>query len=637
MLARLSLLFTLTLSIGVHATAPALAAQDQPAGMPPRWAEFQAQAEGLLEPVAAAWHRDGLLVVAESFGSRLAWLRPDGTLERRTELRTEDGGLVWPHGVECLPDGSVLVVDQARASVLRLDPDGTRTTLGARVLIEPQGVCGAKGRVWVADSGHGRVLSFSDDGSHPQAYGAPGRGKGLFVEPVDVAVDEAGRVWVVDAGTPKIACFAADGTLLLEIEGHGPHEGLFARPASIEVALGHVWVCDRDNHRVQCFAPTGELVHAHGVHALLPHEGKGRLHYPAGLAIAPDGSRAALVEPAEDRVQFFAGNHDEPDPLLNLERDTAAHVEGGIAAGRQTLVALEPSGPDARLYDLRDKEPIEITRFLVRGAKHGGALSPVAVALSPDARLAYIADPLLSRVTAVLVERDLGAPLKQDPFLPRLARLVDLDALQTVAGLPAAPRPQAIAWSEGELWVADRRRGSAWVLDAKLELLREWRPEGPRWVDPTAIAVEGERVWIVDRKSRAVRVHAQRDGALLHEFVAKAELGGAERLLAPHGMAAHADGGAWISDEGTGRILRLDREARVVESIGGRGMGRVQFEKPQGLCSSPDGDLWVVERGNHRVQRLSSAGAYKDVFGARLWCLPARQESAETRVDGGKQ
>jgi sugar lactone lactonase YvrE len=468
-------------------------------------------------------------------------------------------------------------------------------------------------------------------------FGAPGRGKGLFVEPVDVAVDGAGRVWIVDAGTPKVACFAADGQLLLEIAGHGPHEGLFARPSSIEIALGHAWISDRDNHRVQCFTTAGELVHAHGVHALLPHEGKGRLHYPSGLAIAPDGSRAALVEPAEDRVQFFGGSHDEPDPLLNLERDTAAHVEGGIAAGRQTLVALEPSGPDARLYDLRDKEPIEITRFLVRGAKHGGALSPVAVALAPDARLAYVADPLLSRVTAMLVERDLAAPLKQDPFLPRLARLVDLAALQTAAGMPAAPRPQAIAWSDGEVWVADRRLGIAWVLDAKLELLRQWRPQGPRWIDPTAIAVAGDRVWVVDRKSRAVRVHSKQDGAVLHELVAAPGAGAGSRLLAPHGLATRPDGGAWVADEATGRLARVDADLRVLEVLGGRGMGRVQFEKPQGLCASPDGDLWVVERGNHRVQRLDPSGAYKDVFGARLWCLPARQAPAEQGVDGGKQ
>jgi sugar lactone lactonase YvrE len=617
--------------------APCASAGDPQAGAPPRWAEFHAQADGLLEPVAAAWHKDGLLVVAESFGSRLAWLRPDGTLEKRTELRGDDGGLIWPHGVECLADGSVLVVDQTRALVVKLAPDGTRSTLGAGVLVEPQGACAARGRVLVADSGHGRVLSFGEDGSYPTTFGAPGRGKGLFVEPVDVAVDEAGRVWVVDAGAPKVACFAPDGALLLEIEGHGPHEGLFARPSSIDWALGHVWVCDRDNHRVQCFTPAGELVHAHGAHALLPHEGKGRLHYPAGLAIAPDGARAALVEPAEDRVQFFGGDHGEPDPLLNLERDTAAHVEGGIAAGRQTLVALEPSGPDARLYDLREAEPIEITRFLVRGAKHGGALSPVAVALSPDARLAYIADPLLSRVTAMLVERDLAAPLRQDPFLPRLARLVDLAALQTVAGMPAAPRPQAIYWNAGEVWVADRRRGVAWVLDSRLELLREWSPRSPRWIDPTAIAVVGERVWVVDRKSRAVRVHAKQDGALLHELVAAPGAAPGARLLAPHGLAPRPDGGAWISDEATGRLLRVDAQLQVVEVVGGRGMGRLQFEKPQGLCVSPDGDLWVVERGNHRVQRLDETGAYQDVFGARLWCLPARQAPVGAGADGGNR
>jgi streptogramin lyase len=237
----------------------------------------------------------------------------------------------------------------------------------------------------------------------------------------------------------------------------------------------------------------------------------------------------------------------------------------------------------------------------------------------------------------MLVERDLGAPLRQDPFLPRLARLVDLAALQTTAGMPAAPRPQAIAWSTGEVWVADRRRGVAWVLDSRLELMREWMPRGPRWIDPTAITVVGERVWVVDRKARVVRVYAKQDGAVLHELMAAPGATAGARLLAPHGLAPRVDGGAWISDEATGRLVRVDPQLRIVEVVGGRGMGRTEFEKPQGLCASPEGDLWVVERGNHRVQRLDAAGAYKDVFGARLWCLPARQAPMDSGTGGGKQ
>ena len=609
------------------ALAPAIA-QDAPVAAPPRYARFLAQTDGLQEPAAAAWHKDGLLVVAESFASRLAFVRPDGAVERRLDLRDEDGGLVWPQGVECLADGSILVSDLRNARVTKLGADGTTMQLGERILIEPMGVAEHAGRVYVADAGHGRVLAFGGDGSYPRTYGSAGRGKGLLVEPVDVAVDAEGRVWVVDPGTPKLVCYGPDGALLVEIEGHGPHEGLFANPSAVEVALGHVWVCDRDNHRVQCFTQEGALVHAHGVHALLPHEGKGRLHYPSGLAVHPDGKLAALVEPAEDRLQFLGASEDEPDPLANIERNTAAHVEGGIAAAEQTLVVLEPSGPDARLYDLRETEPIELTRFLVRGTRPGAASQPLAIALDPAARLVYVADARLSRVSAVLVERDKRAPLRQDPFLPKLARLVDLEAAQTVAGMPAQPRPQALCFADGELWVADRRQRRAWVLDAKLEERRMFDPQGPSWIDPVAIAVAGDRVWVVDRKARAVRQY-DRAGKLLRSLDADHAADGPGRLLAPHGLAPLPDGGAWVADEASGRLVRFDAGLRPVGSIGSRGMGRAQFEKPQGLCTGPDGDLWVVERGNHRVQRLGADGTYKHVFGARLWCLPALQPAAE--------
>ena len=617
------LMLALLLSLVQVSGAPDAAVAPQP----PRFAQFVTQTDGLLEPTAAAWHPSGSLVVVESFASRLAFVRADGTLERRVDLRDEAGEWVWPHGVECLPDGSVLVTEQRHAQVWKLDAAGNSTRIGDRILIEPQGVEAHGDRIYVADSGHGSVLVFGADGSYPQRVGHAGRGRGLLVEPLDVAVDTRGQVWVVDAGTPKLVCFAPDGTVVREIEGYGPHEGLFARPSAIEIAGDHVWVCDRDNHRVQCFTLEGELVHAHGVHALLPHEGRGRLHYPAGLAISDDLQRAALVESSEDRVQVHAASAHEPDPLANIERDTAAHVEGGIAAGEQTLIALEPSGPDARVYDLRETVPIEITRCLVRGTKHGAAVQPIAVALDPQANIAYFADPLLSRVTAILINRDKQAPLRQDPFLPRLARLVDLNALQTVAGIPLLARPQALSFADGELWVADKHLRRVWVLNSKLEDQREWIPTGVRWVDPTGIARSGERVWVVDRKARTVRIH-DLGGAVLHELHTTRNPEERLRLLAPFGVAVTADGGAWISDEASGKLVLLDSQLQVQRVVGTPGMERLQFLKPQGVCTSPDGDLWVVERGNHRVQRLTSDGAYKDVFGARLWCLPARQLAA---------
>jgi len=91
------------------------------APQPPRFAQFVTQTDGLLEPTAAAWHPSGSLVVVESFASRLAFVRADGTLERRVDLRDEAGEWVWPHGVECLPDGSVLLVG-INAVAMKADP-----------------------------------------------------------------------------------------------------------------------------------------------------------------------------------------------------------------------------------------------------------------------------------------------------------------------------------------------------------------------------------------------------------------------------------------------------------------------------------------------------------------------------------
>ena len=84
----------------------------------------------------------------------------------------------------------------------------------------------------------------------------------------------------------------------------GSLPGQLASPGAVRVSGERVYVCDTANHRVLVFDLDGKPLYDWGVHALLPHEGAGKLHYPSGIAVAPDGARALVLEDFEQWAEM---------------------------------------------------------------------------------------------------------------------------------------------------------------------------------------------------------------------------------------------------------------------------------------------------------------------------------------------
>jgi len=76
----------------------------------------------------------------------------------------------------------------------------------ARSVASPRGVCvDSSGRIYIADSGDGRIVRIDDmDGSNFVVYGSYGGGPGHFSAPEDVRVDAAGRVYALDGERCRI-------------------------------------------------------------------------------------------------------------------------------------------------------------------------------------------------------------------------------------------------------------------------------------------------------------------------------------------------------------------------------------------------------------------------------------------------
>jgi len=132
---------------------------------------------------------------------RLVW----GDLARGTVDRLDGGrvttlavGLSLPEGIVVLPTGAMVVAEQGRDRIVRIDRSGARTVLDTlRPVPGQEGVDGIgrdprTGELLIPDSPRGTVLGISVDGRHTRVI-ARGLGR-----PVAAALDAHGDILVPD-------------------------------------------------------------------------------------------------------------------------------------------------------------------------------------------------------------------------------------------------------------------------------------------------------------------------------------------------------------------------------------------------------------------------------------------------------
>jgi hypothetical protein len=92
-------------------------------------------------------------------------------------------------------------------------------------------------------------------------------------------------------------------------------------------------------------------------------------------------------------------------------------------------------------------------------------------------------------------------------------------------------------------------------------------------------------------------------GTLLNTYKIPRPAGG--RPSRPSGLAATADGGAYVADAANDVVLRLAPDGTIAERLGAPGTGDGQLAEPRGLELDCAGGLLVADSGNNRVVRFA--------------------------------
>jgi len=208
-----------------------------------------------------------------------------------------------PYGVHVDKDGRMFVTDTGWGKLLMFDAANKKFDVwgmkGQGTLAKPIGVTSdSTGRIYVTDVAQQRVLVYDRNGEFVTAMGAAGE----LHTPTGIGLDERRqRIYVVDTRKHNIAVYDFEGRRVSTIGERGSDPGYFNFPTNLAVAGdGRIYVSDSMNFRVQILAPDGRPLKTFGSNGDRP----GQFARAKGIAVDSDG-HIYVVDAAFNNYQIF--------------------------------------------------------------------------------------------------------------------------------------------------------------------------------------------------------------------------------------------------------------------------------------------------------------------------------------------
>jgi DNA-binding beta-propeller fold protein YncE len=249
-------------------------------------------------------------------GVMLSCATPDSTKLDSTPGTSE---LVWPLPPE---QPRIKYVGALHSEDQIVPPESTMTSLrnsllgktgkGGRQLKKPYAVhADNEGRVFVADSGWGKVLVFDEQNKSFSVWGT--NGKGILAKPLGVSSDNQGNIYVTDSLKKRVVVFNPDGMFLRAMGKKGELE----RPIGIVIddERDRVYVVDSKAHHIVSYNKNGELVETLGKRGAEP----GEFNWPTNIALDSSGNlyvvdsmnfRIQVLNPDGTHYKSFGSNGD---------------------------------------------------------------------------------------------------------------------------------------------------------------------------------------------------------------------------------------------------------------------------------------------------------------------------------------
>jgi DNA-binding beta-propeller fold protein YncE len=193
------------------------------------------------------------------------------------------------------------------------------------------------------------------------------------------------------------------------------------------------------------------------------------------------------------------------------------------------------------------------------------------------------------------------------------------DYLKGNVGPGKLSKPVSLAFDEaGNLYVVDTGREQIVVYNPAGEFLRALRREAiAEKEDPARIvdlAFFKGRLYALDNRASLVRILDPETGAQLDSF-GQEEADVTNRLGLPYAMTITREGYIFVTNIGTGRVLKFDTDGNFLEGYGRIGDSPGEFARPRGVAVADNGQIYVVDAGFQNVQVFNEDGRMLGYFG----------------------
>ena len=304
---------------------------------------------------------NGKLYVVEWANMHVAIYSMSGKLEKQFDEGS--GGFFWNLAADPAT-GNIFVLDYSNNRVQEFNSEGgSIATFGSTgsepgEMKNPKGIgVGPGGKVFVVDTANERVEEWApkSPGEPPAfstSFGGPNTIEGSFKSPEAVAIDTKGNIFVADSGHDRILEFNEKHEYQRTFGFEGSENGQFKGIEGVATnAAGDVYATDHGNDRVQEFGPNGEFIRAFGSFGT----GAGQLDEPTGIAVDQNGNVWVRNNNGGSLVEEFTA---KGEYVLNSAFGKApAYVGGmgGLAIANGKLYVVEWANMHVAIYSMSGK------------------------------------------------------------------------------------------------------------------------------------------------------------------------------------------------------------------------------------------------------------------------------------------
>ena len=185
-------------------------------------------------------------------------------------------------------------------------------------------------------------------------------------------------------------------------------------------------------------------------------------------------------------------------------------------------------------------------------------------------------------------------------------------ALPGNKGLGKMRKPINLAVSkDGNLFVADTFRKEILMYDPSGAYLKAYGKDMN--MKPVDVAVDDVNLYALDYANNEIKVIDRSSGELLRSIGKSTET--VQGLSMPTNMTIDSAGYLYVTNVGSGKIIKLDRDGHIVFSFGKMGDAFSEFGRPRGIAVDKEGRIYVVDASHQNVQIFNDKGRLLMFFG----------------------